>query len=136
MIKNIRKQTDIIIGGKDNLENFILPVVRELSRAPNEIVFDKLSDAATTQWENDGEGLCHVFPRCLLMQEVEKLVHRMHAYTRIRYHQQPDRVLESSNEITGIYILLKEIFLPVPNMRILYILIHQNFSFKTHLPIR
>jgi hypothetical protein len=55
-MKNIRKQTDIIIGGKDYLENFILPVVRELSRAPNEIAFDKLSDAATTQWENDGEG--------------------------------------------------------------------------------
>ena len=56
VVKNIKLQTGIIVGKKDYLEKFILPVVRELSLAPNEVAFDKLSDAATTQWENDGEG--------------------------------------------------------------------------------
>jgi hypothetical protein len=54
-VRNVGKKAATVNGGKDYIENSILPIVRELSLAPSEVAFDKLSDAAIKKWEKAGQ---------------------------------------------------------------------------------
>jgi len=54
-VRNVGKKAAIVNGGKEYIQSSILPIVRELSLAPNEVAFDKLSDAAIKKWEKAGQ---------------------------------------------------------------------------------
>lgn len=56
VVKNLRNQASIVVGGRNYIEESILPIVRELSRAPNEVAFNKLSNAACEKWEKEGQA--------------------------------------------------------------------------------
>lgn len=71
--RNTTKQAAIVDGGGDYIENSILPVIKELSLAPNELAFDRMSGAALRKWKHSGQdAFAQYFEKVYLTEKWKK----------------------------------------------------------------